>query len=370
VVGLDRGGDGLSLAARASRGLWASRGLRRHWPFAVLFAAGLALRVLTQVAYRPALLYIDSARYLAGPGGSEPEGYRVLLRLLDPLGGLALVAAVQHVFGLATAVALYALLIRRGVPRWGAALAAAPVLLDAYQLQLEQTVMPDVLFETMIAAGLALLLWYRRPGPRLIAAGALALGAATTVREIGAVLIAPTIIFALMRPRGGRRAALAAVCFALPVLGYMTAALAIYGHFGLARNGPGPEYGRAAAAADCATLKVPADERALCPSPALTLALSGVDGLLNNPHRERAAGTQHLTQREPVPVHGEDRDGVAARVHRVEQVMPRVIGQRALRRRVVDHRPGEDPAEAAGGVATRRAERAVRRPVVGDNVVA
>jgi hypothetical protein len=38
-----------------------------------------------------------------------------------------------------------------------------------------------------------------------------------------------------------------------------------------------------AAAADCATLKVPADERALCPSPGRTLALGGIDGLLHNP---------------------------------------------------------------------------------------
>ncbi len=223
-------------APDADRGPKAAR--CAHWLVTVIFAAGLVLRVLTQVAYRPALLYIDSARYLAGPASSEPEGYRVMLRLLDPLGGLALVAAVQHVFGLATAVTLYALLIRRGVPRWGAALAAAPVLLDAYQLQLEQTVMPDVLFETMIAAGLVLLLWHRRPGPRLIAAGALVLGAATTVREIGAVLIAPTVIFALTRPEGRRRAALAAVCFALPVLAYLAAALAVYGHFGLNRRLP------------------------------------------------------------------------------------------------------------------------------------
>ena len=261
--------------------------VRAHWLFAVIFAAGLGLRVLSELAYRPALLYIDSAKYLVGSAGSEPEGYRLLLRLLDPVGGLGLVAAVQHGFGLATAVGLYALLIRRGVPRWGAALTAAPVLLDAYQLQLEQTIMPDVLFETMVAAGLILLLWRSRPGARLIAAGALVLGLATTVREIGAVLIAPTLIFALLtlsgRWRRARRAALAGGCFALPVVAYMVAAIAVYGHFGLASNGPAPEYGRAAAAADCATLTLPADERALCPSPAQTLALGGVDGLLHNP---------------------------------------------------------------------------------------
>jgi hypothetical protein len=135
-----------------------------HWPFVVVLSAGLALRVLTEAAYHPALLYIDSAKYLVSSEGTAPEGYQVLLRLLDPIGGLALVAAVQHAFGLAMAIALYALLLRRGVPRWAATLAAAPVLLDAYQLQLEQTIMPDVLFETMIAVGLLLLLWPRRPG--------------------------------------------------------------------------------------------------------------------------------------------------------------------------------------------------------------
>jgi len=261
--------------------------------FALVFAAGLALRVLAEIAYRPALLYIDSAKYLAGPDGSEPEGYRVMLGLLDPLGGFGLVAAAQHGFGLAMAGAGYALLIRRRVPRWLAALAVAPVLLDAYQLQLEQTIMPDVAFETMITAGLVLLLWRRRPGLPLVAAGALVLGAATAVREIGAVLVVPVMIFAVLivpSPLTSRRwrrrtgwAALAGACFALPLLGYVAVTYGVTGHLRLAGNGPSPEYGRTAAAADCATLKLPADERALCPSPALTLRLGGVDGLLHNP---------------------------------------------------------------------------------------
>src|SRR5215472_13386529 len=38
--------------------------LRRHWLAAALLAAGLVLRVLTQFAYRPALFYIDTTRYL------------------------------------------------------------------------------------------------------------------------------------------------------------------------------------------------------------------------------------------------------------------------------------------------------------------
>jgi hypothetical protein len=264
--------------------------VRGHWPFALVLSAGLALRVLTEVAYRPALLYIDSAKYLVGSGGTAPEGYQVLLRLLVPVCGLALVAAVQHAFGLAIAIAVYALLIRRRVPRWAATLAAVPVLLDAYQLQLEQTIMPDVLFETMIAAGLVLLLWpcpadQKRLWP--VGAGALVLGATATVREIGGVLILPAVAFALLTGAGWpcrtKQAALATASFVLPVLGYMAAAYLVTGHFGLASNGPAPEYGRAAAAADCATLRIPADERALCPSPARTLALGGIDGLLHNP---------------------------------------------------------------------------------------
>ncbi|HEY1003721.1 MAG TPA: hypothetical protein VGD83_29180 [Streptosporangiaceae bacterium] len=270
--------------ARAVAGAW-WQAVRRHRFFLLVLTAGLVLRVLTQTAYRPALLYIDSVKYLEGSVATAPQGYQALLRLLEPTGGLALVAAVQHVFGLAMAVALYAVLLRRGAPRWVATLAAAPVLLDAYQLQLEQTIMPDVLFETMIAAGLVVLLW--RPGPWPLAAGALLLGAAVTVREIGAVLIVPVVVFAALTVRGWRRrmrrVALAAGCFLLPVLGYLAGTFGVTGHLGMAGNGPSPQYGRAAAAADCATLRLPADERALCPSPAQTLALGGVDGLLHNP---------------------------------------------------------------------------------------
>jgi hypothetical protein len=256
-----------------------------------LLTAGLVLRTLAGAGYRPALLYIDSAKYLDGSVATAPQGYQALLRVLDPVGGLALVAAVQHAFGLAMAVVLYLLLLRRGAPRWAAALAAAPVLLDAYQVQLEQMIMPDVLFETMITAGLAVLLWrpvFRGPGgPWPVAAGSLVLGAAVTVREIGVVLIVPAVIFAALTVAGGwrrmGRAALAAGCFALPMLGYLTGTLFVTGHFGMAGNGPSPQYGRAAAAADCGTLRVPAAQRPLCPSPAQTRAVGGVDGLLHSP---------------------------------------------------------------------------------------
>jgi len=61
----------------------------------------------------------------------------------------------------------------------------------------------------------------------------------------------------------------------------MTASWAFSGHFWLSRSGTSAIYGRAAEAADCATLKLPADERPLCPT-ASQKAL-GPDGLDHDP---------------------------------------------------------------------------------------
>ena len=155
--------------------------LRRHWLFAVLLTLGLVLRVLTQLAYRPALLYIDSVKYLFGAyPGNDPPGYQLMLRAFLGVGSLSAVAAVQHLCGLAMAVALYLVLRRRGVPAWLAALGTAPLLLDAYQLQIEQSIMPDTAFEVLIVAGLVLLLWQPRPAWWMVLAGGAALGASAT----------------------------------------------------------------------------------------------------------------------------------------------------------------------------------------------
>ena len=249
----------------------------------ILLTAGLGLRVLTQLAYRPALLYIDSYKYLTGTGGSDPAGYGILLRPLLWVGNLAVVAGFQHLLGLAMALALYTTLIRRHAARWAAALAAAPLLLDAYQLQMEQTILPDVTFEALITSGLTILLWHPRPGLWRVAAGALVLGLATDVRQIGELLIIPVVVFAVLSARDWRRLsylAVAAACFAVPVAGYMTISWATGNGFGLTSHGVNVLYGRAAVAANCTTLQLPSAERSLCPSPAV--AAWGIDRIINN----------------------------------------------------------------------------------------
>ena len=263
---------------------------RRHWALLILLAAGLGLRVVTQLAYRPALLYIDSPKYLtAALAKYDPQGYRdLVVRPLEWVGNLALVAAFQHLLGLAMAVALYLLLLRRGVPRWAATLAAAPILLDAYQLQMEQTIMPDVTFEALIVTGFLILLWRPRPSVYAVALAGFAFGTAATVRQVGEALILPAVIAALLGARGWRSrlttAGLATASFAIPVLVYMTySAVVLHDRFELSDQGDAILYGRVAAAADCATLRLPAAERALCPTPRM-VASYGVDGLVNDPY--------------------------------------------------------------------------------------
>ena len=259
---------------------------RRHWLISALLLAGLVLRVLAQIAYRPALLYIDSLKYLYGAWpGNDPMGYNVVLKGLLLVGNLAMVVAIQHLLGLAMGLLLYLVLSRRGVPRWLAALAAAPVLLDGYELQIEQTIMPDVWFEACIVAGLALLLWRPRPGPRLIVAGGLLLGLSAPFAQVGQILILPALLFVLIIVTGWRRKLImgAALCvaFALPIAGFSMREYIVNGRFSLAPAAGNTIYGRLAESADCATLKLPSYERALCPNRALAVRL-GPDGLVHN----------------------------------------------------------------------------------------
>ena len=262
---------------------------RRHWLFTVLLTAGLVLRILTQIAYRPALLYIDSTKYLLGAyPGDDPPGYQLALKPVLALGNLDRIAVIQHLLGLGMAIALYVLLLRRGVPRWLAALATAPVLLDAYQLQIEQNVMPDVMFEALIVAGVVALLWRATPSPWLVVVAGLALGTSATARQIGEIFILPAVGYLLIVTPGWRprlkRAGLLCLAFALPILAasYRNYADPQLHSFSLAPYATGSIYGRMAEVANCATLRLPGYERPLCPDARQKLLL-GPDGLDHNP---------------------------------------------------------------------------------------
>jgi hypothetical protein len=259
---------------------------RRHWCFLVVFFAGVALRVVTQIAYRPALLYIDSYRYLENvralnPTLTEPIGYNaIVLRPLLWAGNLATVAVAQHVLGLAMGVAIYTLLLRYRVRPWLAALAIAPLMLDAYQLQIEHNLLSETLFEALIVAAVVVLLWRRRSTWSALAVGGLLLGVSVSVRTVGLPLVAPAALFAaLASPGGWRRLGQAAVltaAFALPVVGYGAYFSAVAGRIGLSTADASVIYGRAATIVDCRHLELPSYERVLCPPQPLGHRL-GVD---------------------------------------------------------------------------------------------
>ncbi len=248
---------------------------RRHWLFLTFFAGGFALRIVTMIAYRPAFLYIDSFRYLANlhrldPTGIEPIGYDLLLlRPVLALTNLAAVAVLQHVLGLAMGVAIYALVLRRGVRRWLAALATLPVLLDAYQLQIEHNIMSDALFEALVLSVVVILLWQQRPTYRACAAAGAILGIAVTVRLVGIPLIVPAALFVVLAGRGlsGRvwKTAVLVAAFAVPLSVYAAYYHDQAGRYALTSSDAGTLYGRAAVIADCSMLHLPSYERVLCP---------------------------------------------------------------------------------------------------------
>ncbi|HEX7992843.1 MAG TPA: hypothetical protein VF506_02920, partial [Streptosporangiaceae bacterium] len=229
-------------AGRANRLSLAAFVLRRHWPAAVLLTLGLVLRLLALFAYRPALFYIDTPRYLLGEApGMDPLGYGGVLRAILAVGNFNLVVAIQHLLGLAIALVIYLLLLRRGAGRWFGALAIAPLLLDAYQVQIEQVLMPEVWLEALIVAGLAVLLWHPDAGWRRVVLAGLVLGTSATIAQVGEALLLPAVIYVLVLGKGWRRAIGRAgalcVAFAVPILAYMTGSLLITGNFFLSHTG-------------------------------------------------------------------------------------------------------------------------------------
>jgi hypothetical protein len=245
----------------------------RHRLFSALLAVGLVLRVMAWLAYRPVLFfYGDSYSYLSNSQGLRPNpirpiGYPLLLHVLLWSRTLATVPAVQHLFGLATAVLGYALLRRLGAGAVVASLCAAPLLLDGYLLNIEQYLLAETMFMLLVMGGLALLAWHQRPSaPACAAAGGL-LGAAALTRTVGMVLIVPVLLYVLLRWFGLLRIAMVTLGFALPLIAYALWFGATWGQVGVTKHDGYFLYGRVSTFADCSAWRVPADQRFLCFGP-------------------------------------------------------------------------------------------------------
>ncbi|MQY04037.1 hypothetical protein [Actinomadura macrotermitis] len=260
---------------RRAGGPW--RAARRHPLFAVILAIAAALRVITMIGYTPAMYFNDSFDYLhvamrPYPHPLRPDGYSFLLLALKPFHSFALVAAVQHLMGLAMGVMIYALLRRRfRLPRWGAALATVPVLLDAYQIQLEHLVLSDTQFTFLVVTAVTLLLWRDRPSWKIAAAVGLIIGLSWLTRSVGLPVLLGVLVFMLVARMGWRTLAVTMAACALPVLGYMSWYKADSGKFTMTESNGIFLFARTYKFADCHKIKmkegVPVEEMFLCTEP-------------------------------------------------------------------------------------------------------
>jgi hypothetical protein len=236
----------------------------------VVLLPAITLRVLVAVVYRPAFLFWqDSYQYLSAahamsPPVERPLAYPALLRVLDLVGPLSLVPMVQHVLGLAMGVGIYALLRHRGLGALGSTLAATPVLLDGYQIDIEQFVLSETLFSFLLLLVLGLPLVWRQIGPRRAAVLGILVAALLLTRTVGEPLALVVFTYLALRRVGWRQLAVFAGAAVVPVLGYALWFSSVHGTFGLQLMSGRLLYGKTVQFADCARLS--AGQRALCPS--------------------------------------------------------------------------------------------------------
>ncbi|MUH43599.1 MAG: hypothetical protein F2792_05395, partial [Actinobacteria bacterium] len=204
----------------------AVRTLRYHWVMALLVISGVVLRVLTVLAYKPALMFFgDSYAYVVAaqrfqPPNDRPFGYAFVLRLISYVGNLGTVTILQHILGLALAIILYIVILRRGAPRWLAALAATPLILDAYIIQIEHNILSETMFASLLL-GAVLIATREELTPRWAVAAGLFLAAAALTRTVAIPIAVIFIAYFLVRKLGRQVVMGFVLAMAIPIIWYM-----------------------------------------------------------------------------------------------------------------------------------------------------
>lgn len=244
--------------------------IRANALFAALFAVGGLLRGIVFFAYQPALiLQVDALAYLSQARGGSPSGFRPFLypAVIEPalaLNNLSLIPFIQHALGLGIGLLLYALLRRLGAGPNPAALGAAPILLDGYQLIIEQYVLTEALFDTLVVASIAVVLWRARPSPAALAGAGALVALSGLTRFVGLALIAPFLLYVLIRRLGLLRLCCLVLGFILPLVVYGAWFRAAEGNAGVTNRNGFFLYGRVASFASCEGVHVPPSQTALC----------------------------------------------------------------------------------------------------------
>jgi hypothetical protein len=185
--------------------------------------------------------------------------------VLEPFHSLLLVTTLQHLMGIGIAAIIYGVLRTRGLPAWGATLAAAPTLFDSRQMWLESSILPDTLFTLVLLIAVAILLVRPKPAIWQAVIVGLLVAWASVIRGNGAPVFVVILAFLLIRRVGWKVVTACLAAFAIPLFGYMLWFFADFGQLNITNSSGLFLWSRTMSFANCAIIKPPADLLPLCP---------------------------------------------------------------------------------------------------------
>jgi 4-amino-4-deoxy-L-arabinose transferase-like glycosyltransferase len=268
--------------------------------------AGAVLRLAAADFYEPMVLTMsDSTAYVWAAAGNlygdatRPAGYSLFLRMGHVVSDdVRFTIGLQHLFGLASALLLYLTTRRLGASRWVATIPAAAVALSGDQIVLEHTLLTEAPFTLLLCAAVyAAVRTLDSPRPYVWAAASGAtMGAASTVRTVGLVVVPLLAVWiGLCVSRVWRRRLLAGgaalVAGVLVLVVYAGFQDRSQGTWSLGRTSGWGLYSRVAPFADCSEFTPPDGTRFLCETTPPDQR-SGPDfyGWVGGPARERFGG--------------------------------------------------------------------------------
>ncbi len=270
--------DLLRRTAGAARAFWPAG--PAGWVLLALLISGIFVRAYAAHAWSPTVHSLADSWAYAGFANANPldspqhpAGYSTFLKLVGVFSrDVSVTVVVQILFGIATALILFATTRRLAGSPWPALLPAGVVLLGADQILLERAVMSETFFTFVLAIALYACVrtletpdpWWKWP----LAAGVL-MAVSGTIRSAGVFLV-PVALLALVfsRPRPWlprwRPVAALAGGAAVVLFAYASANAAARGSFELGPSQGWHLYSRAATFADCDMFTPPAGTEALC----------------------------------------------------------------------------------------------------------
>ena len=227
--------------------------------------------MIAALGFKPALFIQDSFSYMKQSvqllplDELRPAGYPLVLHLLQPFHSLLLVTTLQHLMGIALGAVIYAVLRTRGLPAWGATLAAVPTLFDSRQIWLESSILPDTLFTLVLMIAVAILIVRPKPAIWQAIIVGLLVSWASVIRGNGAPVIVVVLAFLLVMRVGWKVFTACLAAFVVPLAAYALIFFSEHGQLNITDSTGLFLWSRTMSFANCAVIKPPPSLVPLCP---------------------------------------------------------------------------------------------------------